>query len=640
MFAYHYKMNHFKKLIHPGKERGAGTVTPTRAFRSDTHILGKLGVLLLAFSVAAPSMALAASGVNAEERAAYQRSVMIDRSASSNPQPNITDPVALAPQSYQFTFCSDTGTTAEARGYITYDLDLLSNPFSGGFLIPGPEILDLSVTVTGAASGNGTFTLIDFNSTAWNSNGAVMDLGKELVGQPTPGSPWGTTPSAGEAGDFNLFGLGGGAPTGVFFFQLAANEGLADTMVLRSMVPGSASNGTVSCDKENELKNISTRADVATGDEIAIAGFIIEGDTPKCVVVRGRGQSVNVPDGVTRLPDPVLTLKSGPVVVAVQDDWQFQDDPADVQTITDLGLAPGHPLDSAMYECLEPGAYTALLRGYLGVTGVGIIEVNDVDEGLPYLRNISTRARVGTGDLITIAGIIIGGDAPREVMIRGRGPTVNVPGGVLRLSDPYIRLFDSVGLIDENDDWMTAPNTDDIISTGLAPVNGLESAILTTLLPGAYTVRLFGFGGATGAGIVEVNDLTGRSTLPRDCVEANGMTWCYNDAACGEACNAVCAAKGLTPVANSTAWFEAQNTVEECQVIADALGGGLVPTIGGFAYGCLEDSFGTHSIGGGLAGPNLFCSTASTCPDAHRTDMDQLGVACGADSRRSICPCE
>jgi hypothetical protein len=123
--------------------------------------------------------------------------------------------------------------------------------------------------------------------------------------------------------------------------------------------------------------------------------------------------------------------------------------------------------------------------------------------------------------------------------------------------------------------------------------------------------------------------------IPPDvaCVFANGLQWCYNASECGQACNDVCAARGMTPVADQTAWFEAQNTLAECQAIADKLGiGGTTPQLDTFAYACLEDEGGNHSIGTGtsnvLRAP-LFCSTDPSCPDSHLTQMDQLGNACG-----------
>jgi hypothetical protein len=265
----------------------------------------------------------------------------------------------------------------------------------------------------------------------------------------------------------------------------------------------------------DELRNISTRTDVGTADDIAIAGFIISGGAPKCLVIRGRGPSVGVPSGVTRLSDPLLKLKSGLTTIAVNDNWQNQEIPDDKDIIESLRAAPGNIQESAIYKCLDPGAYTALLSGKNGATGVGIVEVLDVDSGLPYLANISTRSRVGTGNLVTIAGFIISGNRPKQVLIRGRGPTVGVPTGVQRLDDPRLQLFarlsdgSNMHMLN-NDNWTQAENASEISASGKAPADSSESAIMITLDPGAYTAILSSVTGESGSGIVEVFDLTGR----------------------------------------------------------------------------------------------------------------------------------
>ena len=123
------------------------------------------------------------------------------------------------------------------------------------------------------------------------------------------------------------------------------------------------------------------------------------------------------------------------------------------------------------------------------------------------------------------------------------------------------------------------------------------------------------------------------------CEEANGLLWCYNDQACGQPCNEVCATAGAQPIANNTVWFEAQDTEGECIAISQAFGLGNTVNFGDFRFGCIEDEFGTHTVGGGLI-PPILCATSFNCPEEHRTGMDTNGVPCGPDSRRSICPCE
>ncbi len=124
------------------------------------------------------------------------------------------------------------------------------------------------------------------------------------------------------------------------------------------------------------------------------------------------------------------------------------------------------------------------------------------------------------------------------------------------------------------------------------------------------------------------------------CVEANGLDWCYNPNACGQACNDVCAADGRQPIADNEVWFQAQNSVDECRAISQAFGLGDTVILDTFEYACLEDTLMVPH-GSGLNGP-LFCSTIERCPEQHRTIMASQGEPCdsGRGARRSICPCE
>ena len=258
----------------------------------------------------------------------------------------------------------------------------------------------------------------------------------------------------------------------------------------------------------NEMFGISTRADVRTVHEIVIGGFIINGDTDKCVVVRGRGLGSEVPPGEVGLSDPKIDLYECASVIASNDDWQ--DSAEQAQTIADLGLEPPLDSDSSIYACLSPGGYTVFLEGVNDGTGIGIVEVFDADEGTPYLWAISTRSAVDTANKVAIGGFIIDGDQSKQVVVRGRGPSVGVPDGVTRLSDPQITLYDSTGTpVTSNDNWEDASNSGDIPAAYFDSIDALDSMIMTTLTPGAYTAIVSGVGGVTGVGIVEVFDLSG-----------------------------------------------------------------------------------------------------------------------------------
>jgi hypothetical protein len=137
--------------------------------------------------------------------------------------------------------------------------------------------------------------------------------------------------------------------------------------------------------------------------------------------------------------------------------------------------------------------------------------------------NISTRASVQTGSGVAIAGFIITGTGPKQVVIRGLGPTLtnfNVTGV---LADPTLGLYDESGTsIASNNDWKSTQQAA-IQATGLAPSFDVESAILITLQPGNYTAILSGNNGTTGVGLVEVYDISGGGLSELTNVSTRGL---------------------------------------------------------------------------------------------------------------------
>ncbi len=114
--------------------------------------------------------------------------------------------------------------------------------------------------------------------------------------------------------------------------------------------------------------------------------------------------------------------------------------------------------------------------------------------------------RVQTGDNVGIGGFIISGTQPKTVIVRGIGPSLPVPGA---LTDPIIEVHGSAGeLLASNDNWNDALTRQEIIDSGLAPTNDLESALWGTIDPGTYTVVVRGKNDATGIGLFEVYDVS------------------------------------------------------------------------------------------------------------------------------------
>ena len=257
------------------------------------------------------------------------------------------------------------------------------------------------------------------------------------------------------------------------------------------------------------LENISTRGLVGTGNSVMIGGFVITGSGAKLVLVRAIGPSLsNPPINLTNvLQDPTLSLfDSTPTQIALNDNWG---DAANASSIP-LSLRPASGLESAILITLNPGAYTAIVSGVNGDTGLALIEVYDFNStAASKLGNISTRGLVGTGNDVIIGGFVVRGPDSDNIVVRAIGPSLSLPPFNIAnaLQNPTLSLFDINGTkIGSNDDWRSTQQAD-IIATGLQPSNDLESAIVITLIPGSYTAIVSGVGGATGVALVEIYGL-------------------------------------------------------------------------------------------------------------------------------------
>jgi hypothetical protein len=176
--------------------------------------------------------------------------------------------------------------------------------------------------------------------------------------------------------------------------------------------------------------------------------------------------------------------------------------------VIDSGIAPTNDLESALFGVINPGAYTVVVRGKNDATGIGSFEVYDLDPTVDSkLANISTRGFVETGDNVMIGGTIIIGSAPTRVLLRAIGPSLTNFGVPNALRDPTLELHDGNGaLMASNDNWRSDQEAE-ISATTIAPTDDLESAILRTLPPGAYTAIVRGSGNATGVAVVEAYQL-------------------------------------------------------------------------------------------------------------------------------------
>jgi sugar lactone lactonase YvrE len=253
-----------------------------------------------------------------------------------------------------------------------------------------------------------------------------------------------------------------------------------------------------------QLANISTRAFVQTGDKVMIGGFIITGSGQKRVIVRAIGPSL-VNHGITNpLQNPTLELHDHTgTVIASNDNWM---NAPNRQEIINSGLAPTNNLESAILTSLNPGAYTAVVRGVNNGTGIALVEVYDLNtSALSELTNISTRGFVETGDNVMIGGFInSGGNGNTQVLVRALGPSLRPFGITNPLPNPTLKIANANGqVVASNDDWKTTQQSA-IQGTGLAPMNDLESAILISLPNAAHTAIVADKNGASGVALIEV----------------------------------------------------------------------------------------------------------------------------------------
>jgi hypothetical protein len=246
---------------------------------------------------------------------------------------------------------------------------------------------------------------------------------------------------------------------------------------------------------------------VQSGDNAGIGGFIISGTAPKHVLIRAIGPSLTGFGIPNALANPVLELHGpGAFVTLANDNWKDTQGTA----IQATGIAPSNDLESAIDATLNPGAYTAVVRGSNNAAGVALIEVYDLSQAVPAkLANISTRAFVSSGDDIVIAGFILGNNAGDDrIVVRGIGPSLTAFGVSSALANPTLELRDNNGaLLLANNDWQDNPaQAAELTASDLAPGNALESGIAATLPPGSYTALLAGVNNGTGIGVVEVYD--------------------------------------------------------------------------------------------------------------------------------------
>ena len=249
------------------------------------------------------------------------------------------------------------------------------------------------------------------------------------------------------------------------------------------------------------LANLSVGATLATGQTLTV-GLYVDGGS-RNILLRAGGPALGALGFQGFMVDPRLELFQGSTSVFTNDNWD-----AALATIFPVVGAYGFPVgskDAAVVRSLS-GSYSIQVKG----TGPGLVIVEAYDTGSsisPRLTNISALNRSGLGAEALAAGFNITGTGTKRLLIRGVGPTL---GKAPFMVDPKIEVFVAGGgpKVAENDNWDPAlTNTFASVAAFALTPGSKDAALIATLAPGTYSVRVTGADGGTGDALIEVYEL-------------------------------------------------------------------------------------------------------------------------------------
>lgn len=285
-----------------------------------------------------------------------------------------------------------------------------------------------------------------------------------------------------------------------------------------SVTSGAATLTVASGASSARLVNISTRAQVGTGGNILIPGFVISGSGTETLLIRADGPGLTQFGVAGVLAQPRLSIFDGAGnMIASNTGWG-----ADVSPDQTAGVAASvgafalvrGSADCAVIVSLPAGAYTVEISGFGNTTGVALAEVYEVSSSGTRLFNISTRAQVGTGVNILIPGFVIGGTGNEQLLVRGDGPGLAQFGVTGVLVQPSLSVFNSEEtVLASNTAWGTNSDSSQIASIASAvgafalTPGSADSAQVLSLPPGAYTMQVSGVSSTTGVALAEIYEV-------------------------------------------------------------------------------------------------------------------------------------
>jgi hypothetical protein len=325
-------------------------------------------------------------------------------------------------------------------------------------------------------------------------------------------------------------GIISGTPTaaGVYTINLTINN--ANGFPVPATITLTVNPSTAAANSTGRLINISTQATVTSVNDLE-SGFVITGTSPKTVLLRAVGQGLSQFGIATPLAQPHLTLynATGQAILTAQG---YDPTPSGSAAIGQISASVGaFPLmppttDTAVVTILQPGPYTVHVTSGDGTTGTTLAEVYDADQNVyatpSVLTNISSHALVDSTDPI-YEGFVIGGTSSRKILIRGVGPGLDV-FGLAGLADPVLNVYQASGTLLASNNQFETPITPNPNYPGAsaAAINAAaaatgafaltpgseDTAVLVTLVPGAYTATVYSASGGSGTTQIEAYDDT------------------------------------------------------------------------------------------------------------------------------------
>lgn len=291
---------------------------------------------------------------------------------------------------------------------------------------------------------------------------------------------------------------------------------------LRGVFPGSPWSSAVGGEASSPLTprarlvNLSTRATVGSDEDALIVGVVVADTAAKRYLARAVGPGLAEFGAAGTVVDPQLSIfASNGVEFLRNNGWETGRDsaliPSYAKSVGAFPLSPGSR-DSALTTEIGAGSYTLQITTPTERPGVGLAELYELDANGRTV-NLSTRARVRTGEGVLIGGFVVTGPAYKRMLIRAVGPTLGGFGITTALRDPILTVYAGQQPVASNDRWEAGENAAAVQAASTAAgafslaSNSEDAALLVTLPPGAYTVEVKGKNDTEGVALLEIYEV-------------------------------------------------------------------------------------------------------------------------------------